>query len=96
MNGPGKKVVGLAWCGVYAMPRSQYKLGWVMPGMVAHHQRENLTSDQRKALGLIPNRQFARSDMYRVRITIEPVKDRRGKYIVRRAVKAKRRRSSTK
>lgn len=92
MSGPGKKIIGLAWCGVYAMPRSEYKLGWIMPHMVAHHQSQYLSREQRMALGLIPNRQFARGDMYRVRITVEPVKDKRGNYIVRRAV---RKRSST-
>lgn len=86
MREPGKKVVGFGWCGCYE-GTSAHCLGWLMPPFVSHKQNASLTSDQLKALGLLPNKQFARSDMWRVRITIEPVKDKRGKYVVRRAKK---------
>jgi hypothetical protein len=85
---PGKKVVGYAWTGTYRS-RSEHRLGWLMPYSLAHGHSGSLTSDQKKALGRIPSRQFAHADMWRVKITIEAVKDKRGKFIVKRYGKPK-------
>lgn len=86
---PGLPVVGDGWCGIYDT-RSRYKLGWIMPHFVCHGRSAPLSENQRKVLGEIRNRQFAKGDMYRVRITIQPVKNARGKFIVRRYRAAKR------
>lgn len=83
LTNPGKKVVGYGWTGTYRV-RSEHKLGWLMPHFVAHNDSSSLTTDQRRVLGIIPNHSFARGDMWRVKITIEPVKDKRGRYIVKR------------
>ena len=85
---PGKKVVGYGWTGTYRC-RSDHRLGWVMPDFIAHGDGEALTTDQLKALGRITNREFALGDMWRVKVTLEPCKDKKGRYIVRRAVKPK-------
>ena len=84
MREPGKKVVGYGWCGCYS-GTSEHCLGWLMPKFVSHKQNSNLCTEQRKALGQLPNKDYATSDMWRVKITVEPVKNKRGKYIVRRA-----------
>lgn len=55
-----------------------------MPQFVAHKDRSRLTTDQLKVLGKILDRSFAKGDMWRVKITIEPVKDKRGRFVVRR------------
>lgn len=85
---PGKKVIGYGWCGCYS-GTSDHRLGWLMPPFVSHKQSASLTTEQRKALGLLPNKDYATGDMWRVKVTIEPVKDKRGKYIVRRARRAR-------
>lgn len=92
-----RKVSGRAWCGRYRgrgdfgpdVPSTQATgdLGWVMPFYVSHGRGEPLTEEQQMVLGLIPNspnRRFAPGDMYRVRITVEPVLNKRGLLIVRR------------
>lgn len=78
-----KKVVGFGWSGRYR-GRSHHRLGWLMPQFVSHKYGASLTTEQLKALGVLKSKNFAPSDMWRVKITIEAVKDRRGKYIVRR------------
>lgn len=86
---PGKKVVGYAWTGTYR-GRREHRLGWIMPHYLSHGNSETLTGDQKKALGRIPSHQFSHGDMWRVKITIEAVKDKRGKFIVRRYGKPRR------
>lgn len=83
---PGKKVVGYAWTGMYR-GRGEHRLGWLMPHFLDHNDSQSLTTDQKKALGRINSNQFAKGDMWRVKITIEPVKDKRGRFIVRRVTR---------
>jgi hypothetical protein len=80
---PGKKVVGYGWCGTYH-GSGEHRLGWQLSEYISHKQESPLNENQRKALGLISNRHFADSDMWRVKVTIEPVKNKGGKYIVKR------------
>jgi len=87
---PGRKVVGYGWTGTFR-GRSKHRLGFLMPHFVSHNDSEPLSVDQKKALGRIANFQFAPADMWRVKITIEAVKDKRGRYIVKRYKKPSRR-----
>lgn len=80
-----KKVVGYGWCGEWA----DGGLGFLMSPHIAHGKRnaERLSTEQRGSLSG-KSRLFATSDFYRVRVTLEAMKDKRGKLIVRRASKA--------
>ena len=76
-----KGVTGVGWSGTYYGER---QLGWLVSEFVDTYPH-NLNHAQRMALGLDANtRGVAASNMYRVRITITPLKDKRGRYIVKR------------
>lgn len=88
---PGKKVVGYGWCGVYDC-KSEYRLGWLMSPFISHHYREPLSHEQLMASGCATDRskRYAEADMFRVKITIEPVFDKNGNPVVKRWKKWKR------
>lgn len=72
-----KPVSGLAWCGTW----HDGTLGWQVSEYVSAGQSP-LSRTQRKILDGDPN--YYPADFYRVRVTIEPVKDKNGRYIVKR------------
>lgn len=74
------KTVGLAWCGRYSDRAGT--LGWLMPRFVSNYP-ECLDSEQAKML-TGRSRTYYPGDLYRVRVTLEAVRDKRGRYIVRR------------
>lgn len=71
-------VGGLAWCGIY----QDRELGFVGPHFVSHYPN-SLDEEQRKVLTK-GNRTYYPSDMYRVRVSIEPVLNKNGRFIVKR------------
>lgn len=79
-----KKTVGYGWCGTWADDNS---LGFLMSPHIGNGKRnaEPLSAEQRESLAATPNSRFASSDFYKVKVTIEIVKNKRGKPIVRRA-----------
>jgi hypothetical protein len=83
-----KKVIGYGWCGLYS-GEDEPGLGWLVSPFIYDKHSANLSEEQRMALGLIENTQYANSDMYRVKVTIEVVRNKKtGKPIVRRAKRA--------
>jgi len=79
-----KRTVGYGWCGQWASPEGQ--LGFLMSRHIASGKRnaEPLSAEQRESLSG-KSKNFATSDFYKVKVTIEIVKNKRGKPIVRRA-----------
>lgn len=75
-----KKVVGYGWCGVW----NEGGLGFLMPRFISHGQGEPLSTEQRESLSGT-SQDVATSDFYRVKVTLEAVKDKRGRPVVRRA-----------
>lgn len=78
MAGRLKKVTGIVWCGAY----QNGDLGWLAPTFVDKYP-SGLSEEQRNCLTL-GQRNYYPGDMYRVKVTIEPVMDKNGRYIVRR------------
>lgn len=79
-----KPITGLGWSGLY----SDDTPGWCLSQFVDKYP-QSLNKAQHEALGHhVEKREgWCASDMYRVRITIEPVKNKRGKYIVKRTTR---------
>lgn len=73
-----RKTSGLAWCGVW----KDGELGFLAPKFVSAYP-SGLSTEQEEMMAL-KNGQYYPSDLYRVRITIEPVRNKKGRYIVRR------------
>lgn len=73
-----KSVSGIAWCGAYR----DGLLGWMAPTFV-HTSPSNLSQEQ-KAVLKIGQRNYWPGDLYRVRITITPIKNKKGGLIVKR------------
>ena len=76
-----KRVVGYGWCGQW----HDGSLGFLMSTHIANGKRnaEPLSAEQRESLSGV-SRTYATSDFYKVRVTVEIVKNKRGKAIVRR------------
>jgi len=70
---------GYGWSGLW----SDNSLGWQLSYYVQEKDFARLNETQESALR--GNGEYASSDMYRVKITIQPVLNKKGKYIVRRA-----------
>lgn len=77
---PLRTVKGRVWVGLW----QNGDLGFCLPPFAAHKEGEPLSQVQQEVVRG-RSRTWASSDMYRVEITLRPVKDRRGRYIVRRA-----------
>lgn len=76
-----KTVTGLGWVGLYY----DGSLGWLLSDFVCAGSPARLTNDQRKALAGSPEYAGGQpSDFYCVEITMRPLKDKRGRYIVKR------------
>lgn len=78
-----KKVVGYGWCGEWSDGGG---LGFLMPPHIANGKRnsEPLSAQQRESLSG-KSRNYATSDFYRVKVTLEVMRDKRGRPIVRRS-----------
>lgn len=74
-----KKVVGRGWCGLW----NDGTLGFLMPRHIANNQDQPLGEDQQSSLSE-SSRTVAHSDFYRVKVTVEVIKNKHGKPIVRR------------
>ena len=72
--------VGRAWVGRYLDRHGT--LGWLMPKFVSNYP-ESIDPEQAKML-TGRSRTYYPGDLYRVLVTLEAVKDKRGRYIVRR------------
>ena len=78
------KTIGVAWCGLY----NDNQLGWVLPEFLDPTAPTALSSLQQAILARIgEGKEYCPQDMYRVLITIEALKDKRGRYIIKRAKK---------
>ena len=82
-----RTVTGIGWSGLY----NDGTLGWLLSDFIAPGRGNAavLTSDQRKALARHPDYRTVsvdgqRNDFYRVKITIQPMRDKRGRLIVKR------------
>ena len=73
-----RKVTYRAWCGRYT--GTVRDLGWLMPPYL--EAATPLSEDQRQSLAGAGK--CAAADFYRVKVTLEPVRNKRGKLIVRR------------
>ena len=73
------KVTGIGWCGRYK--NGEKRLGWLLSPFIEPRCPMGLSSEQRKSLA--GHQDYAQSKFYRVRVTIEPLLDKRGNYIVR-------------
>lgn len=77
-----KRVVGYGWCGQW----NDGSLGFLMPRHIDNGKRNSqpLSMEQRASLSGKSD-DVAASDFYKVKVTIEVVKNKRGKPIVRRS-----------
>lgn len=78
-----KRIIGYGWCGVWC----DGTLGFLMSRHTAHGKRnaKPLSAEQLESLSG-KSQNIAASDFYRVKVTVELVKNKRGKPIVRRSV----------
>ena len=76
---PPKKVIYRAWCGQYWGRKNS--LGWLMPPYL--DSATPLSAEQRASLA--GKAGYAKSDFYRVKVTLEPIRNKHGRFIVRRA-----------
>lgn len=76
-----KKISGLGWSGLYY----DGDLGWCLSSFVEHGKSASLTEDQERVLRARDDYgQWAPGDMYRVKITVSLVTDKKGRPIVKR------------
>jgi hypothetical protein len=72
-----KPITGRAWCGAY----SSGQLGWILPQYL--DKNTSMSTLQEYVLSEA-GRDFYPSDLYRVKIIIEPLYNKKGNLIVRR------------
>ena len=71
------------WSNIWVGTYHGDQLGWVAPRMIEPNGNTPLDSEQRLMLSA-NQRQYCPGDLYRCRITITPLKNKRGHYIVKR------------
>ena len=81
-----KSVTGKGWSGLY----NDGTLGWCVSYFVDPYP-QSLNEHQREVLGILVKHPqgWCNGDMYRVQITVTPIKNKRGKYIIKRARRAR-------
>lgn len=72
------RMVGIGWCGLY----HDNSLGWNLSQFIHSSRPSILIPDQMECLKEFSN-SWSPGDMYRVKVTIELVRDKRGKLIVK-------------
>ena len=76
-----RSVSGYIWVGRYR----NGLLGYVLPQYMSPNGSEPTSELQKEIIcGVNRGRQYYRSDFYRVKITLTPLKNKQGNYIVRR------------
>jgi len=83
-GGMSEKVTGITsriWVGVYNDKKRS--LGWMAPKFIEPGRGSGLDEEQRRLLSP-GQRHYFPGDLYRCRITIQPVRAKRGRLIVRR------------
>ena len=79
MRGKPKACWSNIWVGTYFGDQ----LGWVAPRMIDPNGGTPLDPEQRRMLSA-KQRSYYPGDLYRCRITITPLKNKKGQYIVKR------------
>ena len=79
MSDKPKKIWSRIWVGAY----HGGELGWMAPKMINPNGKTRADTEQDRMLSA-NQRQYYPGDLYRCLITITPLKDKRGHYIVKR------------
>lgn len=80
-----KTVTGTGWCGVW----EDGTLGFCLSQFVEKGHTLNRYQQECLGLAVVKPEGWRASDMYRVKITVEPLKDKRGRAIVRKTARPK-------